>query len=770
MIKRLSKAKKSKQGAILVIVVLILALAMIFIAAAMMLTQATRGRMYENTLKSQARLTVTAASEVFLEALETQEITDAQLDSMISASKHDNDSDKIKMVVSGVPGMSEDDDNCTYLDLYYVGGNKKIAYADFTTVIGDESENVQIKLRVKETGGAQKELFKNQIDIGGGAGSYNVRFTQGIGMYNPTVTPVNNNIVFRGAATEDCSSTVVYSNIVFAEGAVCRLGGGNKYFGDLICVDSYLSTRDGGVDFYGDYFLIGKNKDDGALLAESANGWDKFTGSFVFAGRDFQNPSGTGDNCNKLRDTIANESNNSIYFVGNTNKTISHTDPNNTGSTYNIRNKAVADDGTYVGLTSTLQEKYNTYSNYDYSTSNDPFPSSISVVFSQYNPGGTDDTMIINAGTKTAREEYSCIKKVVNGKTSYEYKTYPANYTFTENTEVYREPLSRKFPTKDYFHNGDGTLNAAAYHEYYDDSDELYDWVKISCSKTGLEAADGKKVIQDGTTHVVDCDGTKNNVIDLNPGWYQFTAGEADFGTTPFIICLDGSRASEYRLFFKSGDYNFKSVVFAVYNAKNTGDATSNVTIVLEPSATVHFGYTNNRDTSCLCIGGFISVSRDKSSAAGIAKYIKDGPRPTVDGGEAIQWKDKNGNNYQTRDGANIKYSKYYDSKAKPCVYVLGSDCRLSMNSSTICEAYIGLYQSYAGTSGSTFGGDEGQLDGAWPVYIYGRVEANKFDMGNSQECVCMPYCPSAGGGSSTPAKRLAETKYEVVDIIYYYN
>ena len=83
MIKRLSKSKRNKQGAILVLVVLILALAMIFIASAMMLTQATRSRLYENTMSSQARLTVSAAAETFLEALQTQEITDKQMDAML---------------------------------------------------------------------------------------------------------------------------------------------------------------------------------------------------------------------------------------------------------------------------------------------------------------------------------------------------------------------------------------------------------------------------------------------------------------------------------------------------------------------------------------------------------------------------------------------------------------------------------------------------------------------------------------------------------------
>ncbi|MBQ1292630.1 MAG: hypothetical protein IIY21_01210, partial [Clostridiales bacterium] len=86
MIKRLGKAKKKKQGAILVIVVLILALAMIFISMAMLLTKATRNRLYENAMSSQARLTVTSAAEVFLEALQTQEITDKQMDGFLSES------------------------------------------------------------------------------------------------------------------------------------------------------------------------------------------------------------------------------------------------------------------------------------------------------------------------------------------------------------------------------------------------------------------------------------------------------------------------------------------------------------------------------------------------------------------------------------------------------------------------------------------------------------------------------------------------------------
>ena len=148
MIKRMNKMKKGKKGSILIVVVLILALAIIFISTAMMLTQATRGRLYENTLQSQARLTVTAASEVFLEAMETQEITDVQIDGLLAANgvgPKSNDAQKLRMVVEGVPGMSETDDtNCTYVDVFYKDANKKIAVIDFKTIIGDQTESVRV--------------------------------------------------------------------------------------------------------------------------------------------------------------------------------------------------------------------------------------------------------------------------------------------------------------------------------------------------------------------------------------------------------------------------------------------------------------------------------------------------------------------------------------------------------------------------------------------------------------------------------------------------
>ena len=64
----------SKQGIILVMVLLILAMAMIFISAAILLTNGTRNRLYDNAEKSQARLTATSTAEAIWQAVYMQEL------------------------------------------------------------------------------------------------------------------------------------------------------------------------------------------------------------------------------------------------------------------------------------------------------------------------------------------------------------------------------------------------------------------------------------------------------------------------------------------------------------------------------------------------------------------------------------------------------------------------------------------------------------------------------------------------------------------------
>ena len=70
--------------------------------------------------------------------------------------------------------------------IYYpVPSDKDTVYADFTTVIGDQTENVRIILVVKDGDPSMGGRFKNQIDVGGDIGAEMLRFTNGVGMTAP---------------------------------------------------------------------------------------------------------------------------------------------------------------------------------------------------------------------------------------------------------------------------------------------------------------------------------------------------------------------------------------------------------------------------------------------------------------------------------------------------------------------------------------------------------------------------------------------------------
>ena len=302
-------------------------------------------------------------------------------------------------------------------------------------------------------------------------------------------------------------------------------------------------------------------------------------------------------------------------------------------------------------------------------------------------------------------------------------------------------------------------------------------------SKSGFEAIDGKVITVSntnaGTVNTkVDKDGSANGVIDLKPGWYQFYPGTLDNGTTPYIIAIDGSKADEYRLYFAdgTGDYWFKSLVIAVYNVSES----KSVFTIFEPGVKLSLSCCNNRDCGqALCIAGFLSVQRDEcGSASSLAQYVKGGCKGRMGGhlkggsdGECQSWQRPDGTNYKYyKDGSekgDIKYSKYYDSIRKPSMFIFGQGVELRANSGAVLEAYCGFYKN--GKTKSVFGGSEGHLDGSYPCYIYGRVECDTFDCGNSQECYCMPYCPQPGGSTTQDPQRRAVTKYKVSNIIYYY-
>ena len=719
MIKRLNKSKKSKQGAILIIVVLILALAMIFIASAMMLTQSTRRRLYSETMKSQARLTVTSASEVFLEALKMQEITDTQIESIMGQT-HGAGKSKVKMVVPGVPGMSEAADNCTYLDIYADPTNADIVYCDFTTIIGNQTENVQVVLKAEKEEPAFGTQFKNQVEVAGGVGVGELRFTRGCGMWDASKisAPTDNNIVMRGSYKGQTSSSQYFSDAVFGQDAHdVQLGGGEKFYGRMVFLQGSQMSCRSSADVYGDIYLIGKDNSAGLALKDpgQAGLWDNLSGkknNFVFSGRSVQNDN--DDQNKKIYGALTNGATHNIFFVDASGNSLGATHNNMKGkasdsysydlSTYSKTNKA-----TLSGMAASVKR----YQGWNYSSASNPFPSASSV-FSKLCPDG-----------KTATSNGSVVLTYATHSPDGS-KSYPAGTTIPNGQKYVLYPVTTTYPN---YMKTNGAI----------DADKVINLNSISSS---VNLAPGYYYITgDSNTVSLGDDSTKNN---------------------PIVIGIDGSVGDEYRFYFAANHtFTLRGVIFAVYNA----NAQKPVLFIMEDGARLQLSHANDGGSSKLCTAGFLSIPNRPgcNNFTSMVGYINS----TSWDAEAVE---HSNNNFKDNNGnlIKVKYSKYYDNIVRPSVFLYGVNNNiLACGPNVILEAYMGLY----GNSGF------GPLNVDARVDIYGRIECGRtatytnFVAGydNPVGNFSMPYCPQPVSDNSLPKQRIAKSKYSVLDVIYYY-
>ena len=737
MIKRLTKSKKSKKGAILVIVVLILALAMIFIASAIMLTQATRRRLYSTAMQSQARLTVTAASEVFLEALNMQEITDTQLEAIMGKT-HGPGKQKVKMVVENVPGMSTASNNCTYLDVYPDPTDSNFVYCDFTTVIGTETENVQVVLKAEESDPSFGSQFKNQVEVAGAVGVGELRFTNGCGMWDPaclTSRPTDNTVVIRGNYTGQTSSSKYLSDVVFGQGSSSvQLGGGEMFFGRVIFLQGATMYNRSSAEVYGDVYLIGTNNSAGLKVNSNQGGmWDQIKGRsgqrFIFSGRSVQND--TTDQNHKIKEALTVSGRN-VYFLDSDGKSLGTSHNNAKGQsqsndTYTVTNAAGATGNTVS--TDNITNNVKTYQKYKYQNSGEHAFPSADQVFGKLCVDG-----------KTA---------VSTGAAALGYETYTTDGTHYAATETipagkkyYLNPVTKNYPTDAFFTTTDSVHNPRP-------------------QKRSLDLSSA----------------TSQN---LPAGYYKVTGSCTGSKSNPIVLGIDGSQGDKYRFYF-SGNIWLRGVVFAIYNA----DATKPVICVLEPGAKIQLSHANDRlgaTDNNLLSAGFLSVPNREGfdSYENACSYIRttkwSEEKKDVTNSAYKFPSNYNGDQGTANQKVSVSYSSCYDNKVRPAFFIYGAGSNvICMGSDVTIEAYIGLY------GGSGFGpiNDAAQGD---HQQIYGRVECSAFRTydqnfsfsyaGNDNPVggFAMPYCPQPLSTSTIPKQRLAVSKYKVADIIYYYD
>jgi len=769
MIKRLAKSKKSKKGAILVIVVLILALAMIFIASAMMLTQATRRRLYSTTMQSQARLTVTAASEVFLEALNMQEISDTQLEAVMGKT-HGSGKTKVKMCVPNVPGMSEAENNCTYIDVYKDPENASIVYCDFTTTIGDETENVQVVLKADSSEPSSAASFKNQIEVCGDVKIAELKFTSGVGMWNKSViaNPTDNTVVMRDGYVGQTGDSHVFSDVIFGNASSIKLGGGDVFHGNnLVFLQGAVMTGRSSMTIESpNIYFIGHSGNQPGMSLKNSDGFNIDlwgdgikTTNFIFAGRTIENDSSiTQDSGNKIGN-IVNKSGNKCYFVDKAGNCL-FVDTNDDGVKNNGENYVTSQDQYYKsgdsGKYTVDNAAYNSstgksvtpdpikksvarYWKYDYAknSSSNPFPTAAKV-FKEMSPNGYL--------TSTGVESFPYVTYGPKDPDTGVIPEYPADVAIPIGKKYNPYPVTSEYPA--YKKNA---ANQPSNYLYID---------KITSSK----------YLEPGYYYVTSGGGSTQDGCILG-------GGEA-YRYNPIILTIDGSRGNEYRFYFEGGkNFLLRGIIFAIYNA----DSDKPVLFILESGANVQFSHNNDKlekdgtVVNKLCTAGVISMPNRPgcSTKAEIENYIGSHAWAS----ESKEWNSA----FKGNGGTIIKYSEYYDSIHKPAAFIFGANNNVvTIGPNVTLESYIGLYGEHGGFGPITGAGGGGPCNTNVRQNIYGRVECAQFctwdnqcgftvKLDNTSGDLCMPYCPQPGSDNKLPDQRIAKSKYSVVDIIYYY-
>lgn len=224
MMRKFNKKKGRRQGAILVTVVFILAFAIIFIAAAMMLTQSRRKRVYKEAESNQARLTVTSVAEAFYRAIKKCEFEDNDILSLCNGTTIRVQASSSTDVIPGLETVghtsTESYTTCRLYKVHKAGaGSSKddyTYYADFSTHIDDQVENVRATLTyTSPLSDNQAKPFSAQVDLNGKFANSNLQLV-GEGKEDD---PDNIFLVRHGGKNTDAGFSS-YSTLIYCDGAV----------------------------------------------------------------------------------------------------------------------------------------------------------------------------------------------------------------------------------------------------------------------------------------------------------------------------------------------------------------------------------------------------------------------------------------------------------------------------------------------------------------------------------------------------------------------
>ena len=241
MLRKFSKknpsAKQSKRGVILVTILFILAISFILITAAMLMTKATRDRLYTRAESSQARLTATAVAQAFAQAYSNHTLSEGAMSTILSSNRAGN---PLTITASpDLPGMTSAADNCTTLTVVPNTTLSGAYWIDFTTTIGTEKSTVRLSYKPHESG-THSATFQHQLQLGSGGRLENVMVGIDLAQYNAGNTvryaADNNTVLSLGGSTSVGGQThiasTLYCDSSLGSGSNTQMYGDVIFFGD----------------------------------------------------------------------------------------------------------------------------------------------------------------------------------------------------------------------------------------------------------------------------------------------------------------------------------------------------------------------------------------------------------------------------------------------------------------------------------------------------------------------------------------------------------
>ncbi|MCR5529484.1 MAG: hypothetical protein K6F49_09730 [Saccharofermentans sp.] len=220
-----SGKKQNKSGVILVTILFILAVAFILIGAALMMTANTRKRLYSFAEGGQARITCTAAAQLFQTALEEQQIRDSVFKDLCDAGT------TVYFTDATVPGMggAESANPNNYTKARF-GKSGSLYTVRITTRIGDEVENILLTYQ-GTIPTVTPSPFAFQVELGRGGRMDNVKIGGNMAA-TASVDAEDNIIVTRGDGSAPNGSCDFFSTFVTT--TPMRSASGTHYYRDLV--------------------------------------------------------------------------------------------------------------------------------------------------------------------------------------------------------------------------------------------------------------------------------------------------------------------------------------------------------------------------------------------------------------------------------------------------------------------------------------------------------------------------------------------------------